>query len=633
MKKIFAFFAVAVLFAGCQNDILDDVPVAKTLSAPLMLSVGENTTRVFDENLVWSWENTDQIIGYQDAGEKTRNTLTLQSENKFACNNFTYSTEDAANFHFFYANEATEGELTAVQDGTWRPVLVGTAQNTTLGEISSVNMEHLSAALEVRVWEGTRENHTSVNVTAATLSSANDFVGKWTVNNNLEYAQTLSGTEISLSDLDTSTVVFNMPVKEEGFAADALKLTLTHKGYTCEYSLPTLTFFAGKRTVINIIIKTAAFLPTGQTINGAIPRDATVVRFVVNSNTENGDNLADGSTYPIYKVVNGTEVEFHTPADKFMANADCSNMFNFKTKLTSIVGLENIDTSNVTDMEYMFYGCKALTELDLSNFNTAKVTNMASMFCGCQALTELDVSKFDTSQVTDMGWMFCGCQALTELDLRNFDTSKVTYMHYMFDRCKALTELDVSKFDTSNVTHMEWMFYGCKALTELDLSRFDTSQVTVMERMFNGCQALTELDLRNFDTSQVTDMVCMFCGCQALTELDLSNFDTSEVTNMCGMFYSCTSITSLDLSRFNTGKVVDMSLMFYGLNKLQTLNLSSFTINNSVVVSNMFHGVRNGNGITYIKVQYNVYRILNGKTNILGTECNYKFTKPEGGSW
>ena len=75
------------------------------------------------------------------------------------------------------------------------------------------------------------------------------------------------------------------------------------------------------------------------------------------------------------------------------------------TNLQSI-NLTGLNTSNVTDMSYMFADCTALTSLDLSNFNTSSVTNMSHMFYNCESLTSLDLSSFDTSNVTDMSYMF-----------------------------------------------------------------------------------------------------------------------------------------------------------------------------------------------------------------------------------
>ena len=76
------------------------------------------------------------------------------------------------------------------------------------------------------------------------------------------------------------------------------------------------------------------------------------------------------------------------------------------SSLTSIIGLENLNTENVTGMYRMFYGCSSLTSLDLSSFDTRNVTEMSEMFCGCSSLTSLDVSSFDTRNVKNMGGMF-----------------------------------------------------------------------------------------------------------------------------------------------------------------------------------------------------------------------------------
>ncbi len=254
---------------------------------------------------------------------------------------------------------------------------------------------------------------------------------------------------------------------------------------------------------------------------------------------------------------------------------DMYSMFSWCSSLTSL-DLSNFDTSQVTSMNSMFSGCSSLTSLDLSNFDTSQVTNMRQMFDSCKNLTLLDLSSFDTSRVTDMYSMFSWCSSLTSLDLSNFDTSQVTNMRQMFNSCKNLTLLDLSNFDTSRVTNMDHMFSSCSSLTSLDLSNFDTSQVTNMRQMFNSCKNLTLLDLSNFDTSRVTNMDHMFSSCSSLTSLDLSSFDTSRVTNMDRMFSSCSSLTSLDLSNFDTSQVTNMGGMFDLSTSLTSLDLSSF---------------------------------------------------------
>ena len=231
--------------------------------------------------------------------------------------------------------------------------------------------------------------------------------------------------------------------------------------------------------------------------------------------------------------------------------------------------LSSFNTSNVTDVHRMFYGCSSLTSLDLSNFYTSSVTSVSQMFYGCDSLTSLDLSSFNTSNVTDMYMMFSNCSSLTSLDLSSFNTSKVTNMINMFSYCSSLTSLDLNGFNTSSVTNMGNMFGDCSSLTSLDLSCFNTSNVTDMGWMFRNCSAITSLDVSNFNTSNVTNMYGMFWNCSSLITLNLSSFNTSSVTNMGSMFSNCSYLTILDLSNFNTSNVTNMSDMFYSCTKIQ----------------------------------------------------------------
>ncbi len=213
--------------------------------------------------------------------------------------------------------------------------------------------------------------------------------------------------------------------------------------------------------------------------------------------------------------------------------------------LTTITGLGNLKTDNVTSMWRMFDGCSSLKSLDVSGFNTSNVTNMQSMFEDCSKLTSLDVSHFNTSNVTNMFVMFRYCSNLTSLDVTNFDTSNVRDMHGMFDGLSTLTSLDISHFNTENVTRIGEMFRDCKNLTSIDVSNFNTSNVTEMWGVFEGCQSLTSIDISNFNTESLTDMQHMFYKCSNLVSVNLSSFNTSKVTKFENIFRDCTSLASI----------------------------------------------------------------------------------------
>ena len=193
----------------------------------------------------------------------------------------------------------------------------------------------------------------------------------------------------------------------------------------------------------------------------------------------------------------------------------------------------NLDTSNVTDMSYMFYnaGKNVLSfKLNLSNLNTSKVTDMSHMFYNAGA----------SASTWNVG------------DLSSWDTSNVTNMMQMFNsigqNSKTWTLGNISNWNTSKVTDMSGMFsYVGKNITtfNLDLSRWDTSNVTNMGGMFTHAGAYStdfNLILDGWDTSKVTSMVQMFAYAGAYEaetfNLDLSRWDTSSVTNMYNMFES-----------------------------------------------------------------------------------------------
>ena len=120
--------------------------------------------------------------------------------------------------------------------------------------------------------------------------------------------------------------------------------------------------------------------------------------------------------------------------------------------------LSNFDTGNVTNMAGMFYATN-LEKINVSNFLTGKVKNMSSMFQDDNYLIEIEgLNNFDTTNVTDMSQMFMNSIA-TKLDLSSFDTSNVTNMYMMFGGVTAQI-LDLSNFNISDSTNIRGMFIG-----------------------------------------------------------------------------------------------------------------------------------------------------------------------------
>ncbi len=144
--------------------------------------------------------------------------------------------------------------------------------------------------------------------------------------------------------------------------------------------------------------------------------------------------------------------------------------------ITEVEGLENIDTSNVTDMFRMFNTCTNLVSLDLSNFDTSNVQRMQGMFYNCSHLTDVNLSSFDLSSATNTSYMFSGCSSLTTLDLSSFIPEHTTNMQNMFRYCSNLTTIYVSEYWTTDaVTSSTGMFKSCTSL--VGVIPFDSSTI------------------------------------------------------------------------------------------------------------------------------------------------------------
>ena len=330
--------------------------------------------------------------------------------------------------------------------------------------------------------------------------------------------------------------------------------------------------------------------------------------------------------------------------DASFANArptSCFYWFCLCSNLTTIEGIEYLNTENVTNMNSMFDRCSALTSLDLTNFNTAKVTDMNYMFYNCSALTTIFASNnFVTDLVTKSTDMFSGCKNLigaikydgsntNNKDFANYKTGYFTpkggfhayaefdegtgtltfrrgaskpagaydlyggiyYPGWYGQREKIKTVVFDASFANARPTSCYYWFSGCNNLTEIKgIEYLNTENVTNMSYMFVKCKALTSLNLTSFNTEKVTDMQGMFKECSNLTSLDLSNFNTEKVTDMRGMFWECSNLTSLNLTRLNTEKVTAMNGMFYGCTKLESLDLSKFNTAKVTNMNQMFYG-------------------------------------------
>ena len=307
--------------------------------------------------------------------------------------------------------------------------------------------------------------------------------------------------------------------------------------------------------------------------------------------------------------------------DASFANArptSCCYWFCFCSNLTTIEGIEYLNTEKVTNMKDMFYRCSALTSLNLSNFNTAGVKDMYGMFCVCSALTSLDLSNFNTANVTDMSNMFERCSALTTIFVSDkFVTDHVTNNSNMFSGCNKL--IGAIEYAGNNTNNKDYANYETGYFTPEGgfpgYAVFDKGTGTLTFKWNNSTsipagayglnvgyndprwlEITVEIQKVVFDASfanaRPTSCYHWFSACENLTTIEgIEYLNTEKVTNMSDMFYHCSTLTSLDLSNFNTAKVTNMEEMFIGCSALTTIYVSDKFVTDHVTNgSNMFSG-------------------------------------------
>lgn len=328
--------------------------------------------------------------------------------------------------------------------------------------------------------------------------------------------------------------------------------------------------------------------------------------------------------------------------DKSFAAASpttCKSWFNGFLQLTEIKGIKNLNTSNVSDMAYMFAGCSNLKSVDLTYMNLQNVEDMSYMFYYCLALNTVYLKGLNTYKVKNMNSMFEFCTSLGYLDLSSFNTQNVQNFQKMFFQCRSLKAIYASPMFVVNITNptpKADMFSDCFKLAGESMSynpayvngdyakinggyfldatylkpwvKLNDKTITLYygykKTLGTGEYELIDWTNKNKDKSkpftkatfdesfalyQPTSCKDWFYNYLKLEEIEnLHYLNTSKVTTMHGMFFHCNCLKSLDLSAFETSNVKDFAYLFYSCIRLESLNVSSFDTSAATNMQTMF---------------------------------------------
>ncbi len=368
----------------------------------------------------------------------------------------------------------------------------------------------------------------------------------------------------------------------------------------------TATFITGNE----ITVKMKRMAANNNSLNGReIDTNITAFRKsnVEPSEENKGENnivSTSDSDYPIYIWYDSGTIYWWSEDNTPSLNEDAGYMFYLMTRLTDVSGVSSFDTSKVTDLTSFFEGNTLIQDLSpIKNWNVSNVKYMDWLFYGCLNVEEIDLSNWSTPSLTYMAGMFgmwdindqmTSNSKLKRIKFSNkFDTSKVTDMYGLFGNALHIEDFSfLRNFNTSNVIYMDKIFQN--SLSNLDYIRnWNTSKVESMYQMFAYNDRLTEVSSLNWDTSNVKNMNGLFTNCKNLTTVDLSNWDTSSLENMGDFLAVSDNVVNINLSGWNTSNVTKMSYAFNGLYHIEELDISSFDTRKVTSFKRMFNNSTN----------------------------------------
>ena len=280
------------------------------------------------------------------------------------------------------------------------------------------------------------------------------------------------------------------------------------------------------------------------TIASEITRLNNAKAAIKQSLANKGVEVSDSALLDEYPaLIDSIPMEGGNPYYEDLYNLRTSNGTNtaglFSYCTASELNLSNIDTSKVTDMQYMFSNCSS--SVNTQGWDTSKVTNMSNMFYFFTG--SIDISQLDTSNVTNAGYMF-GNANTDDIILTELSFPKCTKLDYMFSYAEGTT-LDLSSWDISNIKSLGSMFSNAK-YKKIDLTGWKTTNVTNMSQIFNKYNnPLEELIIPDWDMTNAgsTNIFYNSSYISNLKLIDLSRSNDATITKIASFLPTRTATT------------------------------------------------------------------------------------------
>ena len=303
----------------------------------------------------------------------------------------------------------------------------------------------------------------SVNTTGGTYQSGDSV--QVTATPNDEYV--FSGWSNGSTDNPLTVVVSSNQTLSANFIKVTYSLTTTTEG---EGTITETIVSSGKSTDYNSgsVVRLTAVPADGWSFNGWTGDYVGVENPIeVDINEAKSYNAVFEALPSIYLDENGVTLKVYD-------YAVVGNVYEFNGSNYTVVDrdllitmrnngddLSKVITTNVTDMNVMFYYAEAFNQ-DIGSWDVSNVESFSFMFSQTESFNQ-DISNWDVSNAYSLESMFRGATAFNQ-DIGNWDVSNVTDMRSMFNSAIVFNQ-DISSWDVSNVTKCDFFSSGATAYT------------------------------------------------------------------------------------------------------------------------------------------------------------------------
>ena len=210
---------------------------------------------------------------------------------------------------------------------------------------------------------------------------------------------------------------------------------------------------------------------------------------------------------------------------------NCELRYNYRFdkkgehSVTLVINEDNINFSNLFFLyEYGLIGRKNNNNLidasSLKNLDTSECTDLSYMFCGCIFIKDFSfVKNWDVSKCKNFEEIFCGCSFSNLNFLSKWDLSSALNLRAMFDCCIYLKNINgITNWNVQNAENFQDMFSFCSSLTDVNaLQNWNMSKAKDLYQMFNECKNLITADsLYKWKLGQNIDKRNIINGCDKL---------------------------------------------------------------------------------------------------------------------